>query len=63
MGAKVQLHGLREERVHWKFEWGRGRYCRVYWPHSMLACRSVLRFRRRKTIFALDFGSESSASD
>ena len=38
-------------------------YWRLYWPHSMLAWGSELRFRRRKTILALDFGSESSASD
>lgn len=40
-----------------------GPYCIVYFPHSIDACGSELRFSRRMTIFAFALGSESSASD
>lgn len=37
--------------------------CKVYWPASILAWGSELRFSRRMTIFAFCLGSVSSASD
>ena len=50
--AKARFVYNRRDRTYW----------RVYLPASMLACGSELRFNRRITIFALDLGSDSSAS-